>query len=86
MIQIMEECGKVKRVRIKVGRYGYQQQRAMICFSNEKKAAVAIKETNKYNRWKAEEYKNTLQITKNIKNINLMKNNDKTTVKQITTN
>ena len=34
MRQIMEEYGKVKKVRIKCDRYGYQQQRAMICFSN----------------------------------------------------
>ena len=61
MRQIMEEYGKVKKVRIKRDRYGYQQQRAMICFSNEKEAAIAIKETNKYKRWKAEEYKNVSQ-------------------------
>ena len=61
MRQIMEEYGKVKKVRIKHDRYGYQQQRAMICFSNEKEAAIAIKETNKYKRWKAEEYKNVSQ-------------------------
>ena len=30
----------------------------MICFSIEKEAAIAIKETNKYKRWKPEEYKN----------------------------
>ena len=30
MRQIMEEYGKVKKVRIKRDRYGYQQQRAMI--------------------------------------------------------
>ena len=30
----------------------------MICFSNEKEATTAIKETSKYKRWKAEEYKN----------------------------
>ena len=35
--QIMEECGKVKQVRIKLDRYGYQRQRAIICFSSEKK-------------------------------------------------
>ena len=56
----MEEYGKVEKVRIKRGRYGYQQQRA-ICFSNEKEATIAIKETNKYKRWKAEEYKNVSQ-------------------------
>ena len=39
---------------------GYQQQRA-ICFSNEKEAAIAIKETNKYKRWSAEVYKNVSQ-------------------------
>ena len=39
---------------------GYQQQRA-ICFSNEKEAAIAIKETNKYKRWTAEVYKNVSQ-------------------------
>ena len=43
MRQIMEEYGKVKRVRIKLDKYGYQQQRAMICFSNEKEAVTAIK-------------------------------------------
>ena len=58
MRQIMEEYGKVKRVRIKLDRYGYQELRAMICFSNEKEATTAIKETSKYKRWKAEEYKN----------------------------
>ena len=36
----MEEYGEVDR-------YGCQQQRA-ICFSNEKKDVIAIKETNKY--------------------------------------
>ena len=46
MRQIMEEYGKVKKVRIKRDRYGYQQQRAMICFSNKKEAAIAIKERN----------------------------------------
>ena len=57
----MEEYGKVKRVRIKLDRYGYQELRAMICFSNEKEATTAIKETSKYKRWKAEEYKNIWQ-------------------------
>ena len=57
----MEEYGKVKRVRIKLDKYGYQQQRAMICFSNEKEAGTATKETDKYKRWKAEEYKSTSQ-------------------------
>ena len=61
MRQIIEEYGKVKKVRIKHDRYGYQQQRAMICFSIEKEAAIAIKETNKYKRWKPEEYKNFSQ-------------------------
>ena len=28
----------------------------MICFSNEKEAAIAIKERNIYKRWTAEEY------------------------------
>ena len=54
----MEEYGKVKQVRIKRDRCDYQQPRAVICFSNEKETAIAIKETNKYKRWKAEEYKN----------------------------
>ena len=31
MRQIMEGYGEVKKVRIKFDRYGYQQQRAMIC-------------------------------------------------------
>ena len=57
----MEEYGKVKKVRIKHDRYGQQQQRAMICFSNEKEAAIAIKETNRYKRWTAEVYKNVSQ-------------------------
>ena len=60
MRQVMEEYGKVKKVRIKCDRYGYQQQRAKICFSNKKEAAIAIKETNGYKRWKAE-YKNVSQ-------------------------
>ena len=68
MRQIMEEYGKVKKVRIKHDRYGYQQQRAMICFSNEKEAAIAIKETNKYKRWKAEEYKNVSQSKRYLEN------------------
>ena len=50
----MKEYGKVKKVRIKRDRYGYQQQRAMICFFNGEEAAIAIKETNKYKRWTAE--------------------------------
>ena len=58
MRQIMEEYGKVKQVRIKRDRYDYQQPRAIICFSNEKETVIAIKETNKYKRWKSEEYKN----------------------------
>ena len=64
MRQIMEEYGKVKKVRIKRDRYGYQQQRAMICFSNEKEAAILVSaivvsaKKHKYKRWKAEEYKN----------------------------
>ena len=33
----------------------------MICFSNEKEAAIAVKETYKYKRWKTEEYKNISQ-------------------------
>ena len=33
----------------------------MICFSNGKEAAIAIKETNKYKRWTAEAYKNVSQ-------------------------
>ena len=57
----MTEYGKVKKVRIKLDTYGYQQQRAIICFSNQKEAAVAIKETSKYKRWKTEEYKNISQ-------------------------
>ena len=77
-----------------IERYGYQQHRAMIYFSNEKEAAIAIKETNKYNRWTAEVYKNISQskmyserttalntISKNIKNINHIKSKCKTTVK-----
>ena len=44
--QIMEEYGKVKKVRTKLDRYGYWQPRAMICFSNEKEAARAIKRGN----------------------------------------
>ena len=64
----MEEYGKVKKVRIKRDRYGYQQQRAMICFSNEKEAAIAIKETNKYKRWRAEEYKNVSQSKRYLEN------------------
>ena len=68
MRQIMEEYGKVKKVRIKRDRYGYQQQRAMICFSNEKEAAIAIKETNKYKRWRAEEYKNVSQSKRYLEN------------------
>ena len=55
--------GKQKKVRIKLDRYSYQQQRAVICFSNEKKAAIAVKETKKYKRWKAEEHK-TISQTK----------------------
>ena len=61
MRKIMEGYGKVKRVRIKHDRYDFQQHKAMICFSNEKEAAIAIKKTNKYKRWKAEEYKNISQ-------------------------
>ena len=67
MRQIMEEYGKVKKVRIKRDRYGYQQQRAMICFSNEKEAAILVSaivvsaKKHKYKRWKAEEYKNVSQ-------------------------
>ena len=33
----------------------------MICFSNGKEAAIAIKETNKYKRWTAGAYKNVSQ-------------------------
>ena len=68
MRQIMEEYGKVKKVRTKHDGYGYQQQRAMICFSNEKEAAIAVKETNKYKRWKAEEYKNVSQSKRYLEN------------------
>ena len=68
MRQIMEEYGKVKKVRIKCDTYGYQQQRAMKCFFNEKEAAIAIKETNKYKRWKAEEYKNVSQSKRYLEN------------------
>ena len=64
----MEEYGKVKKVRTKHDGYGYQQQRAMICFSNEKEAAIAVKETNKYKRWKAEEYKNVSQSKRYLEN------------------
>ena len=83
---------KQKKVRIKLDRDGYQQQRAMIYFSNEKEVAIAIKETNKYKRWNAEEYKSISQnkmypknsnntISKHTKNINHMRNIGKTTVK-----
>ena len=64
----MEEYGKVKQVRIKRDRYDYQQPRAVICFSNEKETAIAIKETNKYKRWKAEEYKNVSQSKRYLEN------------------
>ena len=57
----MEEYGKVKKVRIKHNTYGYQQQRAMIYFSNEKEAAIAIKETNNY---KGGKQKNTKTLHK----------------------
>ena len=40
----------------------------MICFFNEKEAAIAIKETNKYKRWKAEEYKNVSQSKRYLEN------------------
>ena len=33
----------------------------MICFSNEKEAAIVIKQTNKYKRWTAEVYRIVLQ-------------------------
>ena len=60
------EYGKVKTTRIKHDRYDYHQQRAMISFSNENEAAIAIKKTNKYKRWKTEEYKNVSQSKNNI--------------------
>ena len=64
----------------------------MISFPNEKEAAIAIKETNikggKQNNTKAlHKIKCTQRttamnaISKNIKSINQIKNNDKTTVK-----
>ena len=40
----------------------------MIYFSNEKEAAIAIKEKNKHKRWKAEEYKNVLQSERYLEN------------------
>ena len=62
----------------------------MICFSNEKEAA--IKEINKYKRWKTEKYKNISQnnvpaensnntILMNIKNTYHMRKTGKTAVK-----
>ena len=42
----MEEYGKVKKIKTKGDRYGYQQQRAMICLSNDEEAAIAIKKNN----------------------------------------
>ena len=38
----------------------------MISFSNENEAAIAIKKTNKYKRWKTEEYKNVSKSKNNI--------------------
>ena len=75
-----------KKVIINLDRYGYQHQRAMIW------SCIAIKETNtndgKQKNTKTFHKLNCTQrtttvnaISKNSKNINHMKNNDKTTVK-----
>ena len=61
MRQKMEEYQEIKKVRIKLDIYGCQQQRAVICFSDEKEAVIEIKEIDKYKRWKIEEYKNISQ-------------------------
>ena len=41
MRQIMEKFGDPKNNRIKFDRYGFQQQRAVICISNEKEVVIA---------------------------------------------
>ena len=71
MKQIMEEFGELKKVRIKLDRYGYQQQ------VGKKKNTKTFQKKIKFTLKTA-----TINtISKNIKNINHMKNNGKTTVK-----
>ena len=80
------------KARIKLYRYGYQQQRA-ICFSNEKDLVVVIKEKTNIKGGK-QKYRNTFHkitctqktatlntILNDIKNINHTRNKGKTTVK-----
>ena len=43
----------------------------MICFSNEKEAAITIKETNKYKWWTVAEYKNVSQKKLHSENSNI---------------
>ena len=43
----------------------------MICFSNEKEAAITIKEKNKYKWWTAAEYKNVSQSKLHSENNNI---------------
>ena len=47
MRQIMEKFEDPKNNRIKVDRYGFQQQRAVVCISNEKEVVIAATKKNR---------------------------------------
>ena len=54
---IMEEYGKVKRIKIRPSNR-FQVKAATVCHSEKEEAETAIKEINKYTEWGAEEYRN----------------------------
>ena len=64
MRQIMEKFGDPKNNRIKFDRYGFQQQRAVICISNEKEVVIAATK-KKQKKIKDGMEKNTKKMTPN---------------------
>ena len=53
---IMEEYGEVKSIKLRFHSNNTRNE-AMICFSTEEEAQLAIAEINTYKRWRAELYK-----------------------------
>ena len=53
---IMEEYGEVKSIKLRFHPNNTRNE-AMICFSTEEEAQLAIAEINTYNRWRTELYK-----------------------------
>ena len=53
---IMEECGEVKSLKLRF-HSNNTRNKAMICFSTEEEAQLAITKINTSKRWRAELYK-----------------------------